>query len=325
VKRTSIAIVALVTLSLAAPFGAVPQQSRTMRHIGVLGTLEGPISDAFRQGLREFGYVEGQNLVIDYGPIRGGAEEFATKAADLVRLKVEVIYTVGPAALAAAAKATRRIPIVAVDMISDPLASGFARSLSRPGGNITGVFLDLPDFMGKWVELLRESVPGLSRVAVLWDPSSGPFQMNAVTGAGRAQGLRLQTLEVQHSDAFERAFAAARQARAEAAILLPSPLTYYNPRRLAELAAKDRLPAISLYSEFPAAGGLISYGPGGRFIDINRSNGARVGKILDGAKPGDLPIERPSKFELVINLKTAKALGLTIPQSVLVRADEVIK
>jgi putative ABC transport system substrate-binding protein len=324
VTRTSIAIVALVTLPFAAPFGAVAQQSGTMRHIGLLGNLEGPDADAFRQGLGETGYVEGQNLAIEYRRFpRGSAEGLTTKAAQLVRLKVEVIFAQGPAALAAAAQATRQIPIVAFDAVTDPVEAGFVKSVSRPGGNVTGVFLDLPELIGKWLELLRETIPHLSRVAVLWDPATGPYQLRAARSAGRILRVRLQTLKARNPDEFEGAFAAARREQAEAMILLASPVVYYNPQRIAELAAKTRLPAIALYHTFPEAGGLMSYGLSGPYV--LRSTGVQVGKILNGAKPGDLPIERPAKLELVINLKTATALGLTIPQSLLLRGGEVIR
>ena len=326
-KRTSIAIVALVALQFAAPFGAVAQQSRTMRHIGVLANLEGRDGDAFRQGLREAGYVVGQNLVIEHRRFaRGSAEGLTTKAADLVRLKVEVIFAQGPAALAAAANATREIPIVAVDNVSDPIEAGFVKSLSRPGGNVTGFFLDLPELMGKWLELLKDTLPRLSRVAVLWDPASGPYQLRAARSAGRVLGVRLQTLEARSPDDFEGAFAAARRAQAEAMILLSSPLVYFNSQRLAELASQNRMPAIAYYHGFPEAAGLMSYGlSGDLLVYLFRSNGAQVGRILNGAKPGDLPIERPIKFELTLNLKTARALGLTISQSMLLRADRVIR
>ena len=294
-----------------------------MFRVGVLGRVAPNLYEAFREGLRDSGYIEAQNLILAHQVAEGSVSQFAASAANLVRTKVAVIFAVGPAALKAAAKETKRLPIVAIDLETDPIESGFAASLSRPGGNITGLFLDAPELTGKWLELLKEVVPRLSRVAALWDPATGRYQLTAASAAARSLAVQLQPAEVRGPDEFDPALAAAIRGRPGALIELSSPLFYSNSKRIAEFTLRNRLPAISLFRVFPESGGLMAYGPD--LVDLFRRCGVYAGKILTAAKPGDLPIERPTRFQLVINLRTAKALGLTIPQALLMRADEVIK
>jgi putative ABC transport system substrate-binding protein len=277
----------------------------------------------FRQRLVELGYTEGQTLTIEYRGAEGTADRLSSLAAELVSLRVDVIVVAGPVALKAARKVTGSVPIVALDLESDPVADGFASSLARPGGNVTGIFLDQPELGGKWLELLKAIVPTLSRVAVLWDASTPSHQMRAVEEASKVLGVKLQRLPIRDSGDFEAAYAAGEKGRAQGLVILTSPLMPRNAGRLAELAAAKRMPTISSFRELAMAGCLLTYGPN---QDENwRRVAGFVVRILKGAKPADLPVERPERFELVINMKTAKALGLTIPQSLLNRADQVIQ
>jgi putative ABC transport system substrate-binding protein len=254
--------------------------------------------------------------------VLGDPSQLAEAAAELVRLKVDVIFADSAPATRAAYAATRTIPIVALDFTTDPVAEGYVESYGRPGGNLTGVFLDAPGFAGKWLELLKAMVPGLSRVAVLWDPSPGPTHLQSVQSLARSLRVQMQVLEVRKPEDFDRAFSALR-GRPQALIILPSPMIYQQNARLAELALKHRLPATSMALGFAEVGGALAYGPV-RAAAYERG-AVLVAKILGGAKPGDLPVERPTKVQLVVNLKTVKALGLTIPESILLRADEVIR
>ena len=220
-----------------------------------------------------------------------------------------------------ARSATRTIPIVAIDLETDPVASGVATSLGRPGGNITGVFLDFPDFTAKWIELLVENNPKLTRIAVLWDPVTGPVQMESVKKVAESLKIQLVPLEVRRP--AEGAFSMAAQRGAGAMVMLSSPLISANVRMLAEISVRHRLPAITLFPDFARTGGFMAYGP--NLLGLYRRVGVLAGKVLRGANPAELPIERPTKFELVLNLRTADALGLSIPPSLLLRADEVIE
>jgi putative ABC transport system substrate-binding protein len=240
----------------------------------------------------------------------------------MVRLKVNVIFAV-PDALAAARNATTSIPIVALDLESDPLAKGYIKSLARPGGNLTGVFLDLPELSGKQVGLLKEIVPKLSRIAIFGIPELNAAQFAATETVVRGLALEAEVMEVRSPDDIERALETARTKHVEAGILLSSPLVFSASKQIAELALAKRLPLISLFAEFPKVGGLIAYGP--NLADIHRRSGVYIGKILNGAKPSDLPIQRPERFDLVINLKTAAALGVDVPSQLQQLADEVIE
>ena len=244
-------------------------------------------------------------------------------AAELVARNVNLIFAISPAAVRAVRAATNNIPIVAGDLESDPIASGFVASHPRPGGNITGLFMDFPDFSKKWLEVLKETLPQLSTVAVLWDPATGAYQSNAIEAAAQTLGLKLVRLEVPRPVELEAALQSAAQNDAGAVLMLSSPVIGGNTKLLANSTLKYRLPAITLFTEFARDAGLMAYGP--NLLGVFRQEGVMAAKILLGANPAVIPIERPTKFEFVLNLKTAKALGLTIPASVLLRADEVIE
>src|SRR5713101_2715957 len=315
---------------LTAPLAADAEQAAKVARIGYLtGSLAAfpQLREAFIQGLRDLGYVEGRNLVIEYRSPEGKPERLPALAAELVALKVDVIVAAGTPQPLAAKQATRTIPIVFAGA-SDPVASGLVTSLARPGGNVTGLSILAPELVGKCLEQLKQAVPGVSRVAVLWHPGGYPerTEKNILKGAevaARALGVRPQFIEARGPDDFDRAFSDMTKARAGALTVLGSTMFGNERRRLVDLAAKNRLPAVYPWREFVDAGGLMAYGP--NVADLYRRAATYVDKILKGAKPGDLPVEQPTKFELVINLKTAKALGLTIPQSLLLRADEVIQ
>jgi putative ABC transport system substrate-binding protein len=337
-KCTAALILALALL--AAPLAAEAQQTGKVARIGLLGGSS-PTSpeashlwEAFFQGLRELGYVEGQNIAIERRYSEGRAERLPGLAATLARLNVNVIVVDACGApLNAASQATSTIPIVIAACNDDLVATGLISSLARPGGNITGLSELTPELGAKRLELLKEAVPRMRRVAVLWNPTySERFSANfrfwsadwtEVRAATQVLGLTLQSVEVRGPDDFETAFSAMIRERADALIAFSDPLIVFHGRRIADLAAKSRLPALYPSREVVDAGGLMSYGPS--LSDRFRRAAVYVGKILKGAKPADLPMEQPTKFELVINLKTAKALGLTIPQSLLRRADEVIR
>ena len=279
--------------------------------------------DAFTQELRDHGYVEGQNVTIAVRSRTEPATPLAALLGELLQFQPDVIVAGGPAAVDAARQATTTVPIVALDYERDPVASGLVERYSHPGGNLTGVFLDFPAFSGKWLELLREVVPGLARVAVLWDPATGPIQVRGLESAARPVGVQLHVLEVRSVDDFAGAFRAAMPAQPDAVIALSSPLVGNYHEHLAALAVTHRLPAITLFPYFARGEGLMAYGPD--VPDLFRQAARLVVKILHGATPADLPIERPMQFKLVINLKTAKNLGLTIPPTLLFQADEVIR
>ena len=280
--------------------------------------------EAFRQGLRELGNVEGKNIVIEWRFAEGKADRLPSLAAELVGLKVEVIVTSGPAATRAVKESTVTIPIVTAQD-PDPVGNGLVASLARPGGNITGLSTLAPEINGKRLELVKEIVPGLSRVAVLASSTTpgNAQQLKETELAARALGVQLHFLDVLSSKTIEPAFRAASKERADAVLVLQSPVFVNERTQLAKLAVKSRLPAIYDRREFVDDGGLICYGT--NFTDLSHRAATYVDKILKGAKPADLPVEQPTKFELVINLKAAKRIGLTIPPNVLGRADKVIK
>jgi ABC-type uncharacterized transport system substrate-binding protein len=309
---------------LIAPPAAAAQPAGRSPRIGILrpGSPPDPLLDAFRQGLRELGYDEGRNISIEYRWAEGRDERLSGLAAELVRLKMDVIVA-GVGAVEAVKRVTTTIPIV-MPVSTDPVRAGLVTSLARPGGNITGVTTLSGELPGKWLELLKEAVPGISRVAVLWDSAGDPSQVRTSETAARSLDVRLHVLKVNRADNVESAFVEARKREAGALIVVGSPLFYVHRARLVELAARHRIPTIYAQREFVVgSGGLMSYGADYRHLFQRAAT--YVDKILKGAKPGDLPIEQPTKFELVINLKTAKALGLTIPPAVLARADEVIQ
>ena len=312
----------------AAPFAAEAQQLQKIRRIGVLPP--GPLSvrlhlwDAFRQGLRELGYVEGQTIAIVFPSAEVSAERLPELAQELVRLKVDVIVAAGTVAIQAAQNATKTIPIV-MPVVTDPVGTGAAASLARPGGNVTGLTLISPDITGKRVQLLKEIVPGASRIVILSNPTSrnSEPQIREAEIAARALGAQLAPLQVRGPDDFESAFQTASKHRADALLAVDDALFFTHRKQIVDLAAKHRLPALYGYREFVDAGGLMTYAA--NLPEMYRRAAHFVDKILKGAKPADLPIEQPTTFELVINMKTAKALGIAIPPSVLLRADRVIE
>jgi putative tryptophan/tyrosine transport system substrate-binding protein len=308
----------------AWPFAAWAQQpAGKAPRIGFLQSNDNENVAAFIQGLRDAGYVDGTNAMVEkriYGTMLDRLAEFVN---ELIALKCDVIFAAAPYAIQAVMNATSAIPIVGVDLESDPVESGWARSLGRPGGNVTGFFLDLPELGGKQIELLREAVPTLSRLGVLWDSTVGLVQLRATEAAARTARVTLQSLPIQRPADFKPAFDRAASERLHGVIVLSSPIINGQRSQIADLALAARLPTISLFTHLPRSGTLMAYGP--NLTDMYRRAATYVDRILKGAKAAELPIERPSKFELVVNLKTAKALGLTIPESFLLRADEVIE
>jgi putative ABC transport system substrate-binding protein len=279
--------------------------------------------EAFRQGLRELGYVEGQNIAIEPRWTEGKDDRLPALAADLVRSKVDVIVAETGAATRAAQEATRTIPIV-MSLVNDPVGSGLVASLARPGGNVTGLTIMSPDLVGKQLELLKAVVPKVSRVAILRHPDNpaSAAQLREAEGAAQALGVRLQTLEARSPQEIDGAFAAMTRERAGSLLIIPDTLFWSQRRQIVELAVKRRLPSMRIGEAYAEAGGLMSYGPS--YLDLERRAATFVDRILKGANPADLPVAQPTKFELVINLKTAKAIGLTIPQPLLQRADRII-
>jgi putative ABC transport system substrate-binding protein len=317
----------LSTLLFALCSAAAAQQPAGIPRIGILSAAPGSVFparvEAFRLRLRELGYVEGKSIVIEYRYGEGKRERLPDLVAELVQLKVDVIVTIGPGATLAAKKASGTIPIVFAGA-SDPVGTGIVSSLARPGGNITGLSLMAPDLDGKRLELLKEAVPKVARVAFLWRGGSrGNLPLTDMEAAAKALELKLISLEVRSLDDFETAFARAKREGAQALITTTGALINTQQRRVLDFAAKNRLPAIYHYSEFVEAGGLMSYAPDN--TDVWRRAADFVDKILKGAKPADIPVEQPNKFELVVNLKAAKEIGLTIPPNVLARVDRVIK
>lgn len=313
---------------LVRTFPANAQSPTKVPRIGVLYTgtasTASQSSEAFREGLREHGYKEGQNIVVEQRFGDAKPERLTELAAELVRLKVAVIVTSNDEAIAAVKRQTQTIPIV-MTASTDPVGTGFVSSLARPGGNVTGFTSIFPELSAKKLELLREAVPGLSRVAIMWNPDvrGALLDYKATQEAARSLRLQLQSVEVTRADDIDRAFSALTTGRAEALIVAPSTLTLDNRVQIASAAQKNRLPSIYGGRVFAEAGGLMAYGSS---LDERwRRAATYVDKILKGAKPGDLPVEQPAKFELVINMKTAKTLGLTLPPSLLRRADEVIQ
>jgi putative ABC transport system substrate-binding protein len=313
---------------LALCVSAEAQQAAKIPRIGVLTaslTTSPARTEAFRQGLRDLGYVEGKNIVIEWRPGEGKPDLQRANASELVRLKVEVIVAVGGGDIRAAKEATATIPIV-MTSAGNPVGNGFVASLARPGGNITGLTTLRPELSGKRLELLKEIVPGLSRVGVFATSSSGDYAqiLKEIERAAGPLGVKLQSLDILSPKDFETAFQAAVKGQAGAVLLRVSgPILSPNRKEVAELAVKSRLPAIYEGAEEVEAGGLMSYGVS--FTDLYRRAATYVDKILKGAKPADLPVEQPTKFELVMNLKAAQQIGVNIPEAMLKRADKVIK
>jgi putative tryptophan/tyrosine transport system substrate-binding protein len=326
-KEAGVLSILFVVVLLALGVTAEAQQPKKVPRIGYLSSSASTDSgrpEAFRQGLRELGYVEGKNIVIDYRYFEGKLDRLPALAAELVRLKVDIIVTGGPGSTRAVKEATATIPIVMLQD-NDPVGNGFVASLARPDGNITGLATLAPEISGKRLELLKETIPKLSRVAVLGTSTiSGQAQMLRETElAAGAFGVKLQYLDVLGPKDIEIAFRAAGKGHADAVLTLTSIMLLSHRTEVAELAVKSRLPAIYPQTEYTEAGGLMYYGA--NILDLHRRAALHVDKILKGAKPSDLPVEQPKKFEFIINLKAAQQIGLTIPPNVLARADKVIK
>ena len=323
-RLTALAILALPLL--AAPLAAEAQPAGRTPRIGVLGTGDGPGWQAFRESLHILGYVEGRTITIDWRWAGSDARRFTDLAAELVRLPVELIVTGSDPAPTAARDATRTIPIVMVGA-GDPVASGLVASLARPGGNVTGLTWDVsPAVAGKYLELLRDTKPGLSRVAVLWNRDAGAWVSSYLTvlrDTARTLGLALHSIEVRRPEEIAPAFGELTRRSVQAVYIMWNQVTFTHWTRVGDLARAHRLMTIHDEPISVEAGGLMSHSPD--IADLDRRAATYVDRILKGAKPADLPVEQPTKFNFVINLKTAKALGLTIPPSVLARADEVIQ
>ena len=322
-KITAFTLCALL-LALCAP--AEAQQPAKVARIGFLspGYEPSPVSESFVAGMRELGYIEGRNIAIEYRHGEGRFDRLPELAAEMVRLNVDVIFARGLAAAKTAKHATGTIPVVTV--ASDPVGAGLVASLARPGGNITGLDLTWQDLSEKWLELLKEIVPRFSRVAVIWDPdgAGSSLRFKEIQAAAQALGVKLQSLEVRGANPdFESALKTATKGQVQGVVVAGTPIYRAHRARLVNLTGKSRLPAVYDDREFVEAGGLMSYGP--NHIDLYRRAAYYVDRILKGAKPADLPVERPMKFELIINLKAAKQIGLTIPPNVLARADKVIR
>ena len=275
------------------------------------------------EGLRSRGFVDGQTVSVvarfaDLDPQKTDAY-----AAEFIQRKVAVVLAVGPQAVKATRGVTTTVPIVALDLESDPVKSGYIEGLSHPGGNVTGLFFDFPDFSTKWLELLGETIPGLVRLGVLWDPNTGRVQLDALTAAAANRKLALQILQVANPSELDRTLQAANDGGAQAVLALSSPVFGTIPEQVADAALRHHMPTITLFPEYADAGGLMAYGT--NLTDLFRQAGEIVGKVLAGTKPADLPVERPSRFELVVNLKTAAALGIVIPQVVQLRADRLVE
>jgi putative ABC transport system substrate-binding protein len=315
----------------ATPFAATAQ---TTKQIGFLSSGIGSFAQssqgrtahtlqALRDALAELGYVENQTLKIEYRYAEEREERLPALAAELVRDAVDAIIAIGPAVIRAAQSVTSVAPIVGLDYETDPVAAGFAASIAKPSRNITGVFLDQASLSGKWLQLLKETVPSLGRVAVFWDTSTPRDQLNAIKLAAKTLALKVDTLEVRGLNDVESSFRAAAKLHSQGVVVLSSPFTSRRGKELAAASVAKRLPTISMFQENVTEGCLMSYGP--NLADGYRHLGSLTGRILKGARPADLPIEQPSKLELFVNLKTAKALGLTISPSVLGQADQVIE
>src|SRR5262245_21029672 len=326
-RRIGFAVVLVLSLALVSIAGEAQQATK----VTPIGYLSGPSLatiaariEAFRQGMRELGYVEGKNIVIEWRSADGKFDRLPALAAELVRLKVAVIVTSGGALTRRAKEATSTIPIVMTND-PDPVGDGFVSSLARPGGNVTGLSTFVPEVSGKRLEILREVVPKLSRVAILGSSGATGYAqtLKEIEPAARAFKMQLQFLDVKHANDIEAAFRAASEGQAQGMLTLNSAILGSQRAQIVELAVKERLPVMYHQNDFVEAGGLMFYGA--NVPDLSRRAATYVDKILKGAKPGDIPVEQPTKFELVINLKSAKALGLMIPQSLLLRADQVIE
>jgi putative ABC transport system substrate-binding protein len=327
--RLTVALVLSGALFIGAPWTGQAWAQEKLARVGILTywrIADNPWWDqyvgVFRRALADRGWVEGKNVSFEYRSAHSDPSQLAPAATELVELNVDVILAPSAPALRVAHAATRSIPIVTGDYTTDPVAEGYVESYARPGGNVTGVFLDAPEFAGKWFELLKAVIPNLSRVAVLWDPAPGTNHLQAMRTVANSMVIQLQVLEVRKPDDIDIAFNALR-GRPQAVVILPSPMIYAQSPRFARLALQHRLPATAFAREFADAGGAIAYGP--LETSTAQTQAHLVAKILDGNHPAELPVERPAKIQLIVNLNTARKLGIAVPQSILLRADEVIE
>ena len=304
---------------LAAPLATDAQQAGKVWRVG-LAVANPALRDALVAGLQELGYQEGRNIAIDW---RQGSAGETRSIEDLVRLKPDCLVLPSQLRWELGRKLTSTIPIITIDLESDPVASGFVASFPRPGGNVTGIFMDLPELAGKEIQLLREAIPALTRLAVLWDERQGDAQLRAAQGAAKTTGTSLVPIAIRADADVDDAVSRAMRSRPQALLVLSGPVIYVHRTRIAESAIRNRLPSASVQPELAEAGGLLGYGP--NLAELFRQAARYVDRVVKGARPADLPIERPSRFQLIVNLKTAKALGLTIPPSLLQRADQVIE
>jgi putative ABC transport system substrate-binding protein len=317
--------IALLGGAAAAPLAA--QAQRKPVNAARIGFLYSGVAEAL--ALRVNALLEGvrgserRQIELVSRVAEGDPARLPELASDIVAQNIDVLFATGPAAVRAAHAVTAKLPVVALDLETDPVSSGLVSSLAHPGGNLTGVFLDFPDFSTKWLELLREALPKRSRLAVFWDPSTGKLQLGAVERVANSMGFTLRVIEVKDAGNIEQAFRTARTQSAEGLVLLSSPIFGSHPATSAKLALEYRLPAITMFPEFAQAGGFIAYGP--NLGDLYRQAGVMIAKVLAGSAPADLPVERPIRFQVVINLKTAQALGIDVPPGLPLRADEVIE
>jgi putative ABC transport system substrate-binding protein len=319
--------IAVLGSAAAWPLATRAQQPGKFSRIGFLfpGTEAiAPIRiAAFREGLRAAGYREPEQIELIIRVTGGDPTRVTPMARELVERNVDILVPLSPAAVRAATSLTSTIPILAFDLETDPIGSGLVKSLARPGGNVTGVFFDFPEFSKKWLELMKETLPRLSRIGVLWDPATGLTQRRAIEAVAAVMNIALDIVEVRALAYLNAAMAAAVRNPVDALVMLSTPLVGGSSKPLAEFTLQHRLPAITLFPDFARSGGLMSYGP--NVNDGYHQLARMVAKALQGAKPAELPVELPTKFELVVNLKTAKAIGMELPTSILLRADEVIE
>jgi putative tryptophan/tyrosine transport system substrate-binding protein len=309
---------------LAAPLAAEGQQGGKVPRIGYVTLNTRTVTvEAFEQGLRQSGYVLGQNIVIDYRFAEGHPELLPALVNDLLRTGIDVLFAANPHAIRAAVHAKATVPIVGIDLETDPVRAGWVKTLARPGGNVTGFFLDIPELSAKQVQFLVEAIPRLQRVAIAWDAEVANSQFDAAQRVAHSVKIKTESLPFRRPEEFPRAFETAQRAQVQALIVLSSPVVFAHLRDLAGLALKFRFPAISIFPQFAEAGGLMGYGP--NVVDLFRRAARYVDQIIKGAKPSELPIQRPVVLDFAVNLKTAKALGLTIPPSLLLRADQLIE
>jgi putative ABC transport system substrate-binding protein len=320
-------VIGLIGAAAAWPFAAGAQQPRGLPKIGFLflgpEVLAVPRSALLLEGLRRSGFDAAGHAILLTRATDGDPARLAPQLADLLANKVDVLVPLGPQAVRAARAATSTIPIVTFDLESDPVEEGLLGSFAHPGGNITGVFLDFPDFGRVWLQFLKEAVPDLSKLVVLWDPSTPRVQTRAVAAAAENVGVKIEVLQVDSPNGLDGVFEAASARSPDGLLVLSSPIMSIFSKQIAALTVKHRLPAISLFANFARSGGLMAYGPD--LDELYRKTGFLVGRILKGAVPADIPAERPDRFELILNVTTARELGLTIPNSLLARADEVIE